>query len=196
MREANIGYLLPYTEDAVLGEALPSFPISVIPSAITGYYKFLPQGSDTAMIKVTLSTETNTSYEFTQFLPAAGEYTPFQVYFEYPEDPDPLTSIQVLANTSKFFDPSLEEQGTEGSVLYLDNLDMQVDCAFQNPEFAISVTQWPTCNQPLAILDAGPGWGSYLWSTGDTTQSLEHTVDRFDTLWVLVTSATNRCFFV
>ena len=29
------------------------------------------------------------SYEFTQFLPAAGEYTPFQVDFEYPEDPDP-----------------------------------------------------------------------------------------------------------
>jgi hypothetical protein len=42
-------------------------------------------------------------------------------------------------------------------------------------------------------LDAGTGFTSYLWSTGDTTQTLM--VDSIATYWVTVTGGPNNCSF-
>ena len=42
-------------------------------------------------------------------------------------------------------------------------------------------------------LDAGPGFTSYLWSTGDTTQTL--VVDSIATYWVTVTGGPSNCTF-
>jgi hypothetical protein len=41
------------------------------------------------------------------------------------------------------------------------------------------------------ILDADTGYTSYLWSTGDTTQTI--TVTAYDTYWVTVTGGPNNC---
>lgn len=56
-------------------------------------------------------------------------------------------------------------------------------------------TQLPTipniirCNQPLAeTLDAGPGWFSYLWNTGETTQSIYT-----DTAGTFIVQLNNAC---
>ena len=43
------------------------------------------------------------------------------------------------------------------------------------------------------ILDADTGYTSYLWSTGDTTQTI--TVNTFDTYWVTVTGGVNGCSY-
>lgn len=56
-------------------------------------------------------------------------------------------------------------------------------------------TQLPTipnilrCNQPLAeTLDAGPGWFTYLWNTGETTQSIYT-----DTAGTFIVQLNNAC---
>lgn len=45
----------------------------------------------------------------------------------------------------------------------------------------------------LITLDAGAGFTAYVWSTGDTTQTLD--VDSAGTYWVTVTGGPNNCSF-
>jgi hypothetical protein len=194
MITANMGFLMPYSEQIDLSESLPSFPVDFNPTSLAGYYKFYPHQDDTASVFVILTDSEGNEYRSDIALPAANEYTPFTLMFSYPYQME-ITGISIVASTSLYFDTSLEQTGELGSVLYLDDLELMNECFFEDP-FAIGLTRYPDCDDPTAILDAGEGWGSYYWSTGETTRIISIEVTEAIAVSVIVTAADSWCAYV
>jgi hypothetical protein len=193
--EANMGYVMPWTEGVNLNESLPAFPIDFNPYSLSGYYKFNPYDTDTALMLVTLIDSEGNTYERTKILPAEDEYTYFELFLDYPYNAE-ITEIGIIANTSLFFDPTstVQDLGEEGSILYLDELNLSSDCPVWG-DFSIIVLEEPTCDNTTALLDAGEGWGSYIWSNGDTSQTTSVLVEEPVTISVIVTATDSWCFY-
>jgi hypothetical protein len=105
------------------------------PSLISGYYKYLPQGNDTAQAGVfsyfyDVTGDSNIIVEEEIIkLPPAGAYTYFEIPLEYNSNP-PVDTINLA-----FAGGLLETGLIEGSILFLDDIDIQY--------FPVSVTEQP-----------------------------------------------------
>jgi hypothetical protein len=86
-----------------------------------------------------------------------------------------------------------EHSGEIGTVLYLDDLHLIDPCESVAP-FTI-IVNYPTCEDNTAMLDAGNGWDEYLWSTGETTQTIVIPVTEPVTVSVTVTDNDTGCEF-
>ena len=98
-----------------------------VPDILSGYYKYIPEGPDTALAALTLfaynegTGNSEVIDEVYQKLPPADEYTYFEVEVDYYSLPEPDTVN--IAFASGNID---EEQGYIGlgSVLYVDDLEI------------------------------------------------------------------------
>ncbi len=116
---------LPIGENLVVGKEFTEKPVS-----FNGYYKYLPQGSDSLVFLVALTKynqNENRRDTIAQADLASGEtvseYTPFVLFFEYfsKESPD---SIHVILMSSI---RGREMQGYDGTVLIVDELSLSFE---------------------------------------------------------------------
>ncbi|MBN2174962.1 MAG: PCMD domain-containing protein [Bacteroidales bacterium] len=123
VNEDTVGFITNGTfgEDGISG----GMPVSLIPDKLTGYYKYSPVGPDTALAGMTLyhynenQQTTQTLEEKYLKLPAANEYTYFELQIDYFTLPEPDTVN--IAFGSGNFDDAGSYIGL-GSVLQVDQL--------------------------------------------------------------------------
>jgi hypothetical protein len=101
-------------------------PVSNTPDKLTGYYKYIPVGPDTALVGLTLfryddNTGITSKLEeaFIQLLPA-NEYTPFEVPVIYDQYPLPDT-VNIAISASNITDGVYNGLG---STLYIDAMEI------------------------------------------------------------------------
>jgi hypothetical protein len=185
-----VGAALGTGEDLYDPEA-QYFDLDFTPSALTGYYKYEPAGDDTAGIYVQLREADQDMIMFTQVLHEATTYTAFELQLDVPDTFEVADAL--IGFTPSYMNIEGGEDGVIGSVLYIDAVDLINPCdAFTPPEITHSAL--PECEgQGNITLDAGTGWDSYLWSTDETTQTIDITFN--NTYSVTVTDTETGCEF-
>jgi len=100
-------------------------PYTDRPVQFKGYYKYLPSGGDSAMIRATLrkwnGATSDTIGEAKMLVPVMVEsWTPFNLVFDYrsEEQPDTIEVVFAASAGGEFF------RGDEGSTLYIDNVSV------------------------------------------------------------------------
>ena len=161
------------------------FSVNGKPTALDGYYKFLPAGSDSALIIVQASywntQENRRDMQITSFkLPPYPEYTYFTRALNFN---DPVDTVNlVIASSYRMFEGHTQ---MPGSLLYLDDLYLEAPCSYTDTIDLISFTDTTICAGDSIVLDAGSGYDTYLWSDSIATQTL--TVRDSGTFTVVVT---------
>jgi hypothetical protein len=160
------------------------FAYDAVPYSLSGYYKYLPNGSDTAMILVVGSyydaqkDSTTDVFYAPKILVAANSYIPFTIPIGYDTSVQMINQLNIIAVSSiNLFDHP--ERARSGTALYLDDLWLDSKCAeadttqlFANSDTTVSYNRTQT---PIFSMDTN--YRSYLWSTGDTTHSIVVTSD-------------------
>jgi len=120
---------MAFVSNGQLGDDGPigGMPVDNIPDKLTGYYKYFPDGPDTALVGVTLyrynDNTGNTSVldETILKLPAASEYTAFELPVSYDQYPLPDTANIIFSAGNIDNDSSYYGLG---SILYVDELEI------------------------------------------------------------------------
>jgi len=118
---------LAFVSNGHMGDDGPigGMPVDNIPDKLTGYYKYMPDGPDTALVGVTLyryndnTGVTTVLDEALLKLPAASEYTPFELTVFYDEYPIPDTANIIFSAGNIETDSSYYGLG---SILFVDDL--------------------------------------------------------------------------
>lgn len=179
--------LLSQYGDGSLFEYGQNFPLNINPSSLKGFYKFIPAGNDTAGIAVTMYDINSVRYNFYNILPAANEYTAFEVNFDYPAN---VVMQQIYITFTTNF-KGQGNRGAIGSLLYLDDLDLVNPCEGQQ-EFSVQNTSANNCYPQT--LDAGSGWDTYYWSTGAISQTIHVVADA--NYSITVTDNNTGCYAI
>src|SRR4030042_6020150 len=145
------------------------------------------------MVYLNLIDTAHNSYPTGTILLPAAEYTPFSIPVTYPAGVK-IAEVSIIVSTTIYFMQGDGGNGEIGSVLYLDDLDLVNPCE-EYPPYSIASVQIPTCEDTAVDIDAGDGWAEYLWSTGETTQTISVPVNVPETYSVTVTAATTGCQF-
>jgi hypothetical protein len=93
-------------------------PYTMMNDTLAGYYKYTSHGNDSAMLNITLTKNSNGVGGNSKLLPAAANYTYFEIPFGAGTAPD---TIRIDA-ASSYWNTT---QANVGSVLYLDNLKLK-----------------------------------------------------------------------
>jgi hypothetical protein len=175
------------------------FEYHAVPTAFSGYYKYLPIGTDTAFIGVVGSvydsikdTTINAFMMFKELL-ATNQYTHFNFPIDYDTSVFHINQLNVIAVSSrKLFD--YPDSAIAGSELYLDDLWIDSRCAYSDTislfDFSDTTITFSAPDKPIFTMDST--YASYLWSTGDTGFSIEVKSNPAN-LTVTVTDS-NGCF--
>jgi len=123
------GDTLGFLTNGIIGDNGPigGMPVNDIPDVLSGYYKYTPMGSDSAMAGMTLykydpiSGQTNKIDEIFISLPAASSYTYFEVPIAYNQLPEPDT-VNIAFGAGNFDENG--SNGQLGSVLWVDDLNI------------------------------------------------------------------------
>ncbi len=119
---------LPFGEDDEDDELPPGFPITSRPELLTGYYKYEPVGPDTAFVGVQF-TRYNSTSDATEYLsdiilrplPAAAEWTSFELSIDLPEGVMPDSATIAIASSNSIDEEADAHRGL-GSCLWVDDL--------------------------------------------------------------------------
>lgn len=183
-------FLTSYSSGEINFEVIPTFPIDFNPAQLTGYYKFTPALNDTAIVVVRLVDDQDNVYEIPHILLAEDEYTPFTVNLLYPPTAT-ITEIGYIFSTTIYFGIGDGGSGEAGSELILDDLELTNPCDLLTYD-GIDITPPASCDNNYSVLDAGAGWSEYLWSTNETTQTIQAESGEFS---VIVTESITGCEF-
>ncbi len=120
---------LAFISNGQLGDDGPfgGMPVDNIPDKLTGYYKYMPDGPDSALVGVTLyryndNTGVTTVLDEAMLkLPAASEYTAFELPVLYNEYPIPDTANIAFSAVNIETDSSYYGLG---SILFVDALEI------------------------------------------------------------------------
>jgi len=135
------------------------FPYSVQPDSLTGWYKYIPNGLDTASIYIEFYKNDSSIGGIWYPLTSAGSYTRFST---------PVWSLAGMPDTAFI---QVSAGYNIGSILFLDDL-LIIDTCISLPVVSLPADTAICPGVDSLTLDAGGGWESYLWSTGDTTQTI------------------------
>jgi len=131
------GQTLGYVTNGIMGNNGPAggIPVNLNPSNLTGFYKYIPNGLDTAIALVKTSRYDITLHTtipvemFAIKLPPVNTYTPFQINLNYSGFPF-VDTVNITFASSNLMD-SGAYVGV-GSALYLDSLNMNFLPLFVN----------------------------------------------------------------
>lgn len=120
---------LAFVSNGQLGDDGPigGMPVDNIPDKLSGYYKYIPDGPDTALVGVTLykyndnTGATTVLDEVILKLPAASEYTAFELPVFYDQYPLPDTANIIFSAGNIDNDSSYYGLG---SILFVDALEI------------------------------------------------------------------------
>jgi hypothetical protein len=120
-------------------------------------------------------------------LNAAGDGGTGTYTYEWTSIPDGFNSTEqspeVTATESAIFIVAIND----GELVMTDSVDVTV---FDNPEVNLGADQ-VLCDENEYELDAGNPGASYLWSTGETTQTITANGEGLNTYWVEVINENN-----
>ena len=161
------------------------FPYNDTPWAISGYYKYMPVGVDSAQIVVFCSHWNDQSDSRDQTirvfnLPPVPEYT----YFHEPLNLGDLVvdTVNIICLSGQAFGGG--GSNAPGSTLYLDDLWLESKCSYTDTTSLFAVHDTTICLNDILVLDAGSGYSAYLWSDSSMAQTLP--VSDSGTYWVTV----------
>ena len=125
------GQTLGYVTNGIIGDHGPEggVPISHNPGSVTGFYKYIPNGPDTALVVVTttrydIQTDTTVSLDMALIkLPPSSVYIPFVISLNYNGFP-PADTVNISFASSNLVD-SMAYVGL-GSILYIDSLNINL----------------------------------------------------------------------
>lgn len=155
------------------------FPFKEMPESLSGYYKYMPVGNDTALIALFFSkydpgTQTSSivGIETFDLLPQ-----PSYKYFEHGLNPGNLEfdTMNIVATASKG-SPFGAYHNQPGSMLFLDDLWLKSACSAADTTKLFTYTDTVVCNGDTMYIDPGAGYASYLWSDNTTDQILKTTL--------------------
>jgi hypothetical protein len=170
----NMGIILSIasTSDNIF-EMAPTIPLDFNPSTLEGYYKYTSPESDSAIIVVFLYGNYDMGGEFNGMdgtrLPAAGEYTFFEIPLYVPENVSMLATGVVIMPGRNIM---LADTNIPGSVLFIDDLNFVNPCEYMKGVDIIEFEDTTICAGDELTLDAGMGYSEYTWSTQETTQTI------------------------
>ncbi|MDR1458828.1 MAG: PCMD domain-containing protein [Bacteroidales bacterium] len=109
--------------DCIMGE-----PFTSRPTAITGYYKYVPVNGDSAAIEVNLKSNGTEIGKGKEVITNASNWTRFYIPINYTGNETPDSIVVILASSAMYdFTGGLASlmqcQGQEGSTLYLDEIE-------------------------------------------------------------------------
>jgi hypothetical protein len=170
----NMGIILSLasTSDNIFDMAT-TIPVDFNPSSLEGYYKYTSPESDSAVIVVFLHGSYDMGGEFNSEdgtrLPAAGEYTFFEIPLYIPEDVTmSFTGVVIVPGKNI----AVADTNIPGSVLLIDDLDLINPCEYMKGVDIIDFEDTTICAGDELTLDAGTGYAEYTWSTQETTQTI------------------------
>jgi hypothetical protein len=163
------------------------FKVDFNPGKLQGYYKLIPGKFDSGIIMINFYDNEGMFYNVNHILPPANSYTYFSIPFDYRAGVT-IDSLSIQILTTINVDENNNPQGEEGTLLYLDDLELTNPCEGY-PEFSIVNTSTDICSPQT--LSAGNDWDEYFWSTSETTPEIE--VEYSDTYGVVVTDNSTGC---
>jgi len=170
----NMGIILAIVSsgDSTFNMA-PTIPMDFNPSCLEGYYKYTSPESDSAIILVLLHGSfdmgDNFSNTYGMQLPAAGEYTFFEIPLYVPEDVTISESGVVIIPGRNIM---IADTNIPGSVLLIDDLNFIDPCEYMKGVDIIEFEDTTICAGDELTLDAGMDYDEYTWSTQETTQTI------------------------
>lgn len=188
MTDIVASYLIPYVMDDLSIDDIPTFPVDFSPTEFTGYYKFMPTLNDTAIVVVRAVVDEDTMYDIPYLLLATSDYTQFTVDLTDSTD-EFITEIGYLFSTTIYFGIGDGGAGEVGSELIIDDINLVNPCDLISWD-GLTVIPPASCDDNYSLLDAGDGWSKYLWSTDETTQTIQAESGVFS---VTVTDTTLGC---
>jgi len=135
------------------------FPYSVQPDSLTGWYKYIPNGQDTASIYIEFYKNDSSIGGIWYPLTSTGSYTRFS---------EPIWTLMGMPDTAFI---QVRAGDNPGSILFLDDL-LIIDTCSLLPAVSLPADTALCPGVDSLTLDAGGGWESYLWSTGENTQTI------------------------
>ena len=149
------------------------FPVQATPTAIQGYYRYLPATNDDLAQVLVICSRWNSGtgereYRYRLYqLGAADDYTPFSFTLNLGDfAPD---TVNVTFSSGVMF---TKGQPPVGSVLYVDDLWLENPCGAADTTDLISFSDTTICAGDSLILDAGEGYAAYEWSDGSTDRTI------------------------
>ncbi len=170
--DQNIG--IAATGKIGVGNISGGFPYDELPSVISGYYKYMPAGVDSAMIAVICSKwndQTGNREQQIRFfkLPPIPEYTYFSDTLYLDDMEVDTVNIICLSNMAL----TGEGSNNPGSLLYVDDLWLESRCSYADTTRLFAFHDTTLCLGDTMVLDAGEGYSTYLWSDSTTAQTLQ-----------------------
>ncbi len=161
------------------------FPYDETPRAISGYYKYMPVGVDSAQVVVFCThwndqTDSRDQTIRVFNLPPVPEYT----YFNEPLNLGDMTvdTVNIICLSGQAFGGG--GSNAPGSVLYLDDLWLESKCSYADTTSLFAFHDTTICLNDTLVLDPGSGYSGYLWSDSSMAQTLP--VGDSGTYWVTV----------
>ncbi len=187
--EQNIGIVSSGNLD--INDISGGFPVKETPMVISGYYKYMPVGVDSAQAMVICSKwndQTNSrDREIRAFnLPPVPEYTFFSDTLKLGDVK--VDTVNLVFTSGQVF--SGAGNSSPGSLLYLDDLWLGSKCSFADTTSLFDFHDTTICANDTIVLDPGSDYTSYLWSDSSTAQTLA--VGDSGSWWVTVTD-TGGC---